>query len=208
MKETNSSDFINKDENELINIIESILFAVGDKVHIDTIKKVLNINEKYAMSLLKKLQSEYDYNMRGVRLVRTDDTYQLTTRSEYFDYVKKVLTNYNTTSLSQAALETLAIIAYKQPVTRLDIELVRGVKSSSSLDLLIDRGLVEQAGRLENVIGKPMTFKTTDEFLRLAGVEKISQLPDFENFLNDIENHIDKKIEETREQLMFTEKVE
>ncbi|WP_329381290.1 SMC-Scp complex subunit ScpB [Anaerofustis butyriciformans] len=207
MSEINNNEFINKDENELLHIIESILFAVGDKVHIDTIKKVLNINEKYATSLLKKLQSEYDYNMRGVKLVRTDDTYQLTTRSEYFDYVKQVLTNYNTTNLSQAALETLAIVAYKQPVTRLDIELVRGVKSSSSLDLLIDRGLVEQAGRLEDVIGKPMSFKTTKEFLRLAGIEKISELPDFENFINDLENHIDEQMEESGEQLMFTEKI-
>lgn len=207
MSETNNNEFINKDENELLHIIESILFAVGDKVHIDTIKKVLNINEKYATSLLKKLQSEYDYNLRGVKLVRTDDTYQLTTRSEYFDYVKQVLTNYNTTNLSQAALETLAIVAYKQPVTRLDIELVRGVKSSSSLDLLIDRGLVEQAGRLEDVIGKPMSFKTTKEFLRLAGIEKISELPDFENFINDLENHIDEQMEESGEQLMFTEKI-
>ncbi|MCO8194309.1 SMC-Scp complex subunit ScpB [Anaerofustis sp. NSJ-163] len=207
MSETNNNEFINKDENELLHIIESILFAVGDKVHIDTIKKVLNINEKYATSLLKKLQSEYDYNMRGVKLVRTDDTYQLTTRSEYFDYVKQILTNYNTTNLSQAALETLAIVAYKQPVTRLDIELVRGVKSSSSLDLLIDRGLVEQAGRLEDVIGKPMSFKTTKEFLRLAGIEKISELPDFENFINDLENHIDEQMEESGEQLMFTEKI-
>lgn len=207
MSETNNNEFINKDENELLHIIESILFAVGDKVHIDTIKKVLNINEKYATSLLKKLQSEYDYNMRGVKLVRTDDTYQLTTRGEYFDYVKQVLTNYNTTNLSQAALETLAIVAYKQPVTRLDIELVRGVKSSSSLDLLIDRGLVEQAGRLEDVIGKPMSFKTTKEFLRLAGIEKISELPDFENFINDLENHIDEQMEESGEQLMFTEKI-
>ena len=207
MSETNNNEFINKDENELLHIIESILFAVGDKVHIDTIKKVLNINEKYATSLLKKLQSEYDYNMRGVKLVRTDDTYQLTTRSEYFDYVKQILTNYNTTNLSQAALETLAIVAYKQPVTRLDIELVRGVKSSSSLDLLIDRGLVEQAGRLEDVIGKPMSFKTTKEFLRLAGIEKISELPDFENFINDLGNHIDEQMEESGEQLMFTEKI-
>lgn len=207
MSEINNNEFINKDENELLHIIESILFAVGDKVHIDTIKKVLNINEKYATSLLKKLQSEYDYNMRGVKLVRTDDTYQLTTRSEYFDYVKQVLTNYNTTNLSQAALETLAIVAYKQPVTRLDIELVRGVKSSSSLDLLIGRGLVEQAGRLEDVIGKPMSFKTTKEFLRLAGIEKISELPDFENFINDLENHIDEQMEESGEQLMFTEKI-
>ncbi len=207
MSEKNKNEFINKDENELLHIIESILFAIGDKVHIDTIKKVLNINEKYATSLLKKLQSEYDYNMRGVKLVKADDTYQLTTRSEYFDYVKKVLTNYNTTTLSQAALETLAIVAYKQPVTRLDIELVRGVKSSSSLDLLIDRGLVEQAGRLEDVIGKPMSFKTTNEFLRLAGIENISELPDFENFINDLENHIDEKMEETGEQLMFTEKL-
>jgi len=204
----NSDEFINKDEKELMHIIESILFAIGDRVHINTIKDVLGVSQKYASSLLKKLQSEYDYNMRGVKIVKMDDTYQLTTRSEYFDYVKKVLTNYSTTTLSQAALETLAIVAYKQPVTRLDIELVRGVKSSSSLDLLIDRGLVEQAGRLDDVIGKPMSFKTTTEFLRLAGIERINELPEFENFLNDLEEHLDEKMEEASEQLMFSEKLD
>ena len=202
-----SNDFINKDEQELMHIIESILFAVGDRVNIKTIKEALDISEKYAETLLKKLQSEYEFNMRGIKIVKTDDTYQLATRSEYFDYVKKVLTNYNTTTLSQAALETLAIVAYKQPVTRLDIELIRGVKSSSSLDLLMDRGLVEQAGRMEDVIGKPMSFKTTKEFLRLAGIEKLHELPEFENFVNDLEEHLDEKMEQASEQLMFTEKI-
>lgn len=177
-----------------LNIIESILFAVGDRVHIKEIMNTLDIDKITARDLINTLKNEYDENERGIMIVQTEDSYQLTTRKEYFDYVKNVLTNYNTTTLSQAALETLSIVAYKQPVTRLDIELIRGVKSSSSLDLLIDRNLVQCIGRMDDIIGKPMCFGTTDEFLRLAGITKIEDLPEFEQFLGDIENHLDEKL--------------
>ena len=182
-----SDSYINENEKEYLNIIESILFAVGDKVEIKQIANALEISESYALSLLDKLKSQYDYDMRGLKIVRTDNMFQLTTRSEYFEYIKKVVVNKNTTSLSQAALETLAIIAYKQPVTRLEIDTVRGVKSQSSLNLLLDRGLVERKGKREDVIGRPMTFGTTKEFLRLAGIDTLSELPNFEDFLEVLE---------------------
>ena len=182
-----SDSYINENEKEYLNIIESILFAVGDKVEVKQIANALEISESYALSLLDKLKSQYDYDMRGLKIVRTDNMFQLTTRSEYFEYIKKVVVNKNTTSLSQAALETLAIIAYKQPVTRLEIDTVRGVKSPSSLNLLLDRGLVERKGKREDVIGRPMTFGTTKEFLRLAGIDTLSELPNFEDFLEVLE---------------------
>lgn len=182
-----SDSYINENEKEYLNIIESILFAVGDKVEVKQIANALEISESYALSLLDKLKSQYDFDMRGLKIVRTDNLFQLTTRSEYFEYIKKVVVNKNTTSLSQAALETLAIIAYKQPVTRLEIDTVRGVKSQSSLNLLLDRGLVERKGKREDVIGRPMTFGTTKEFLRLAGIDTLSELPNFEDFLEVLE---------------------
>ena len=182
-----SDSYINENEKEYLNIIESILFAVGDKVEVRQIANALEISESYALSLLDKLKSQYDFDMRGLKIIRTDNMFQLTTRSEYFEYIKKVVVNKNTTSLSQAALETLAIIAYKQPVTRLEIDTVRGVKSQSSLNLLLDRGLVERKGKREDVIGRPMTFGTTKEFLRLAGIDTLSELPNFEDFLEVLE---------------------
>ena len=182
-----SDSYINENEKEYLNIIESILFAVGDKVEVRQIANALEISESYALSLLDKLKSQYDFDMRGLKIIRTDNMFQLTTRSEYFEYIKKVVVNKNTTSLSQAALETLAIIAYKQPVTRLEIDTVRGVKSQSSLNLLLDRGLVERKGKREDVIGRPMTFGTTKEFLRLAGIDTLKDLPNFEDFLEVLE---------------------
>lgn len=181
---------LNQDK-KIMNIMEAILFAVGEAVELDTFVNTIGISKEETMLLLDKLKDEYDYNMRGIKLIQADDTYKLISRNDYFDYIKEVLTNYTTTTLSQAALETLAIVAYKQPVTRVDIEMVRGVKSSSSLDLLVDKGLVECIGRNENILGKPMCFGTTKEFLRLAGIKNIDELPSFEEFIDDIQSQIE-----------------
>lgn len=195
------TSFINENEKEYLNIIESILFAVGDRVEISAIAQALDVTDAYAASLVDKLKSQYDFDMRGIRIVRTDNLCQMVTRSEYFDYVKKVIVKQNTTTLSQAALETLAIIAYRQPVTRLEIDNIRGVNSSSSLSLLIDRGLARKAGKKEDVLGKPMTYATTAEFLRLAGIENLSDLPDFEDFVEGLDSQ--EQEEPQAEQLKF-----
>lgn len=193
-------NYISENEKEYLNIIESILFAVGDRVDVKTIAQALELSLGETRLLMDKLASLYDYEMRGMKIIKTDSCYQMVTRGEYFDYVKKVIVKHSTTTLSQAALETLAIVAYKQPVTRLEIDTIRGVKSSSSLNLLLDRALVKRAGKREDVLGKPMTFATTEEFLRLAGIESLEDLPDFENFIEGIE-----QIEENTEaeQLSF-----
>ena len=176
------------EKENLKNIIESILFALSDGVELKQLLETIEgTTPKEIKEVIKELKNDYDYNLRGIKLVEAEGVYQLTTRDEYFSYVKKVLTHYQNSVLSQAALETLAIVAYRQPVTRLDIELIRGVKSTSSLDLLIDRGLVTQAGKQEDIIGKPMGFKTTTEFLKLAGVSSLRELPSFEEFIKDIE---------------------
>jgi segregation and condensation protein B len=144
---------------------------------------------------LEDLKNEYDYQMRGIRIVRMEQKYQMTTRSEYFDEIKKILKNYSAGTLSQAALETLSIIAYRQPVTRAEIEQIRGVQSSSSLDLLIDKGLVRTAGKLD-VPGKPIAFETTNEFLKLLNIEKLSYLPDYSEFANGIQLALDENLKQ------------
>ncbi len=173
------------DTKQMKSILESILFAVGEPIGIGALSDALEVSPAVVKTLLDELKSEYDYNMRGIKLIQMDNKYQLCTRSENFDYIKKILKDYNAAALSQAGLETLAIVAYKQPVTRAEIEQIRGVQSSSSLDVLIDRGLVKKAGKLD-VPGKPLAYETTPEFLKLMNIEKISLLPDYEQFN---ENH-------------------
>lgn len=169
------------DNKQMKSILESILFAVGEPVGLSVLADALEISQSAAKSLLDEMKSEYDYNMRGIKLVRMDNKYQFVTRGENFEYIKKILKDYNASSLSQAALETLAIIAYKQPVTRAEIEQIRGVQSSSSVDVLIDRGIVKKAGKLD-VPGKPIAYETTPEFLKLMNIEKIAFLPDYAQF--------------------------
>ena len=178
------------------NIIESILFAVGESISLKEISNAIELSEKETEGLLKKLQSEYDYQLRGIKIVRLDDSFQMVSRKDYFEYIKKILKEYTVTTLSQAALETLAIVAYRQPVTRSEIEQIRGVSSTSSLDLLIDRGLAKSCGKLD-MPGKPSVFKTTKEFLKFAEIEKIEDLPSYEEFMEkqlELDNQSQKEL--------------
>ncbi len=118
--------------------------------------------------------------------MQMDNKYQMLSRNEYFPYIKEILKIAPASFLSQAALETLSIVAYKQPVTRSDIEYIRGVQSSSSLDLLIDRGLVRPSGKLD-LPGKPSGFETTEEFLKLMNITSLSELPSYDEFHNGIQ---------------------
>jgi segregation and condensation protein B len=174
------------EERELKYVLEAILFAAGEPIGLRTLADSLELKPSEIETALSELKSEYDYEMRGLRVVRMGNRYQMTTRSEYFEEIKKVFKSHSPSALSQAALETLAIIAYKQPVTRADIEQIRGVQSSSSLNLLMDRGFVRQAGKLD-VPGKPIAYETTDEFLKLVGTEKLENLPDFFDFSDGLQ---------------------
>ncbi len=168
------------------NILESILFAAGEPVSLTVLTNAIESTPGQTKKILEELKNELDYEMRGVRIIQMDTQYQMTSRGEYFDYIKSVMTHYTSSRLSQAALETLAIVAYRQPVTRAEIEQIRGVQTTSSLNLLVDRGLIEIAGKLD-VPGKPLSYATTPEFLKLLNIEKISQLPDYEEFTQGIQ---------------------
>ncbi len=180
------------DETTLRGAIEAILFAAGEAVSLSVIADATGAAPDVCRDTLSAMQSAYDFERRGMRIVRLENKYQMLSRREYFEYIKRVIRNSATASLSQAALETLSIVAYKQPVARADIEYIRGVQSSSSLDLLIDRGLVRPSGKLD-VPGKPTSFITTAEFLKFMNIEKLSDLPEYDEFAGGIQLKIEEE---------------
>ncbi len=162
---------------ELEGAIEGILFAAGDPVPVERICLTLEQDRETVDSVCQKLADEYSYQRRGIRLVRLDSSWQMCSAPEYADSVRKALESRKPARLSQPALEVLAIIAYFQPVTRAYIEQVRGVDSSYTVGLLLERELICEAGRL-SVPGRPMQFKTTKNFLRAFGLTTLDDLPE------------------------------
>ncbi|MBQ8072693.1 MAG: SMC-Scp complex subunit ScpB [Clostridia bacterium] len=156
--------------------IEAILFVAGDAVEIRDLARALGLEEKAVQKQLKELESEYDYQQRGFTLKRFGSKVQLATRSLYAEDVVRLLQPVQKQSLSQAAMETLAVVAYRQPVTRAEVEQIRGVKCDYSLQSLTSRGLIQEVGRKET-IGRPILFGTTDEFLSRFGIESLEDLP-------------------------------
>jgi segregation and condensation protein B len=126
--------------------------------------------------MLNALIDEYRDNNRGIQIIKLENKYQMCTNSEYADYIKKVLEPKKKKTLSQATLETLTIIAYKQPITKVEVENIRGVKCDRAIQTLLENELIKEAGRLSK-IGKPIIYKTTDEFLKLLSIENLKQLP-------------------------------
>jgi segregation and condensation protein B len=164
--------------NNLEGIIESLLFAAGDEgLTIKQISEVLEMETIVAVDILSKLVSEYNENQkRGIMIVQLAETYQLVTKKEYSPFLKKLVESPNNTALSQAALETLAIIAYKQPITRIEIEEIRGVKTDRPLQTLTAKALIKEMGRVEGP-GRAYLYGTTKEFLDYFGLRNIKELP-------------------------------
>jgi len=131
--------------------------------------------------VLEELIEDYQHEDRGIKLIRINGDYQLVTKNQYSDYIQKLLKKNKRQSLSQASLESLAIVAYKQPITRIDIDEIRGVKSESAISRLMDRELIKEVGRLE-VPGRPILYCTTEEFLRQFGVHDLKELPSLDLF--------------------------
>lgn len=156
--------------------MEAMLFACGEPVSASRLAESLGIEPEVAIRLLGSLQDDYDASGRGIRLYQMEDRWQLGTKNEYSEFVKKILDTRRNVPLTQAALEVLATIAYNQPVSRSFIEQVRGVDSSSTVSNLLEKGLIEEAGRLD-LPGRPVSFRTTDAFLRTFGLNSLAQLP-------------------------------
>lgn len=169
------------DSDELTGIIEGILFGAGEAIGLNDLCRCLDKSPLEIRFVMEILKQDYQDKARGMRLVQIKDTYQLSTKPEHYDYIREVLKHKQSTGLSRAAQETLAIVAYRQPVTRLVIDELRGVSSSSAIQRLLDRGLISDAGRLE-APGRPILYKTTPEFLRSVGFTNLEEMPEFEVF--------------------------
>ena len=161
---------------DLKSALEAILFASGESIPAARLSLVLGTEEEEVFRCAAELAEEYETNERGIRLLRLDDRLQLCSAPEYAPYIAKALEQRKPAQLSQSALETLAIVAYFQPVTRAYIDQVRGVDSAYTVSTLIERGLIEPSGKLD-VPGRPSLLKTTDVFLRTMGVSTLSELP-------------------------------
>ncbi len=158
-------------------ILEGLLFVVGDDgLSIDQIADILNIPTEETKQLLKDLQTSYNHNNRGITINYLGNTFKLTTKQEHKEYYKRLIENPTTHMLSQAALETLAIIAYNEPITRVTIDEIRGVGSSQMVRKLVAKGLIKEVGRSE-LPGRPILYKTTDEFLDYFGLSSKDELP-------------------------------
>ena len=164
------------EEGTLKGRIEAILFVAGEAVSVRDLASALQTGEERIRDELEKLRDEYDYEQRGFLLKRFNDKVQLATRPLYAGDVIRLLQPVQQQSLSQAAMETLAVVAYKQPVTRAEVEQIRGVKCDYSLQSLMIKGLIREAGR-KDTIGRPILYCTTDEFLSHFGLEDLNGLP-------------------------------
>lgn len=162
---------------ELEGTIEGILFAAGEPVPVERICLTLEQDKETVDSVCQRLADQYGYERRGIRLVKLENSWQMCSAPEYADSIRKTLESRKPAKLSQPALEVLSIIAYFQPVTRAYIEQVRGVDSSYTVGLLLERGLICEAGRL-SVPGRPMQFRTTKNFLRSFGLSSLDDLPE------------------------------
>lgn len=185
------------DMTELKSAVEAILFAAGEPVPAARISLILGVDEDEVYAAAKSLADEYSFNQRGIRLLKLGDKLQLCSSPEHAMIISKVLEQRKPPMLSQPALETLAVVAYFQPVTRAYIDQVRGVDSSYTVGVLLDRGLIEKCGKLE-VPGRPSLLRTTDVFLRTMGISELEELPE----LPDISSNDGvKKLEDAIEKL-------
>ena len=173
------------EDRELYNAIEALLFVAGDPVSLDRIAEALELPIEELEEFMPKMLDEYNFERRGIKLIKLENSYQLTTRSEYFDAVVRMVTHKQKQVLSPATLEVLSIISYNQPITKAAIEKVRGVDSSHSIARLLERELIEQKGRL-NAPGRPVLYGTTEEFLRCFGLQSLEEMPNLEEELSNV----------------------
>lgn len=157
-------------------IIEAILFTMGESVELEKIAMAIEHDEETTRKIIHQMMDKYERADRGIRIIELEDSFQLCTKKETYEYLIRVAKQPKRYVLSDVMLETLSIIAYKQPVTRLEIEKIRGVKSDHAVNKLVEYGLVCEVGRLD-APGKPILFGTTEEFLRRFSVQSLDDLP-------------------------------
>lgn len=188
-----------EDKKKIKGIIEAILFTMGRAVPLEQLTVVLEMDREPLRELLLEMKEEYNKEeARGICLIELDDSWQICTKIETYDYVRKLVSQPKKRSLTDVMLETLSIIAYKQPVTKQEIEAIRGVKCDFAVNKLVEYKLVKELGRLDT-IGKPIVFGTTEEFLRCFGVSSIEELPDIDEVTK--QSFMEEAMEEVAESL-------
>ena len=164
---------------ELQRIIEAILFAAGEPVEVSRLSAALEVDENEVVVAADAVADRFSFERRGIRVIRLENAYQMVSSGEMADYVTKALETRKPPKLSSSQLEALTIIAYYQPATKALVEQIRGVDSSYSVSALLNKKLIEEAGRL-NVPGRPIQYKTTPDFLRTFGLNSLEELPQIE----------------------------
>lgn len=175
-------------------ILEAVLFAIGDSVELSKLAEVIEEDKKNTQELLDELKTKYESPERGIELIQLEDSYQLTTKKDTYEALVKIAKTPRKLSLSESVIETLSIIAYKQPITRLEIEAIRGVSCDFAVNKLMEYNLVCELGR-KDAPGRPILFGTTEEFLRSFGVSSLKELPEIntlqlEEFKQEAEQEI------------------
>ena len=177
------------EQENIKGIIEAILFTAGKEVSSKELSLALEKSKDEIEENIYQMNLEYNDNDRGIEIIKTGDNYQLATRKEYYEYVYKIIDKRNKPKLSNAAIETLSIIAYNPRISRAEIENIRGVNVDGTMYKLLEYGLIEEAGKLD-LPGKPMSYKTTNEFLKMFGYSSLDDLPELPKYKLDSNNQI------------------
>lgn len=162
--------------NKLEGVIEAILFAVGDSVELSKIAAAIGHDEDTTRKIIHRMMDKYSAEERGVRIMELENSFQMCTKKEMYEYLIRIAKQPKKYVLTDVLLETLSIIAYKQPVTKLEVEKIRGVKSDHAVNKLVEYDLVCEVGRMD-APGRPLLFGTTEEFLRRFGIQSVDELP-------------------------------
>ena len=192
-------------------IIEAMLFSTGSVITIKDIMNVVELGSEDIEKIMQKMRSKYEVANSGIELVRIEDGYQLCTKKEYYDYIIPLFDNRSKPSISNAALETLSIIAYNPKITRSEIDAIRGVNSDGTIYKLLEYNMIEEAGKLD-APGKPVIYKVTNEFMKMFGISSLDDLPELPRYKIDENEQIviddvmpeieeDKNIEEKKQKI-------
>ena len=178
---------------------EAILFTMGNAVEVERIAKALGMSTEATRKMLLAMKEKYDKDERGIRIIELEDSFQMCTDPDLYEYLIKIAKQPKKIVLTDVVLETLSIIAYKQPITRIELEKIRGVKCDHAVNKLIEFNLVKEVGRLD-APGRPLLFGTTEEFLRRFGVSSVEELPEvnpvkMEDFKAEAEEEIQLKLD-------------
>lgn len=184
---------------KLQGVIEAILFAMGDSVELSKIAAAIEHDEQTTRKIIHNMMDSYEQENRGIRIIELENSFQICTKPEMYEYLIRIAKQPKRYVLTDVLLETLSIVAYKQPVTRLEIEKIRGVKTDHAVNKLVEYGLIEEVGRME-VPGRPILFGTTEEFLRRFSVQSLDELPtlnqeQIEQFKEEAEDEAQMKLD-------------